>query len=166
MMAFRSCHVPVNPVQVRAAIGSYTGAKLIIVEACIASIFSNFLTVGLQLKHDSASMPIVSCYLSLLCHVCVMCGFHVTAIPVQVRAAIGSYTGAKLIIVEACIASKLMTTTHTPRHTGDVHMMVQYGDAKERSDAQFAALLTAAGFKLQRLLPTKSLFFVLEAVPV
>jgi hypothetical protein len=84
----------------------------------------------------------------------------------QVRAAIGSFTGAKLVIVEACIASKLMTSTHTPRVTGDVHMMVQYGDARERSETQFASLLAAAGFKLQRLLPTKSLFFVLEAVPV
>lgn len=84
----------------------------------------------------------------------------------QVRAAIGNFRGAKLIIVEACIASQLMTSTHTPRLVGDVHMLVQYGDAQERSEQQFSELLTAAGFTLNRILPTKSLFFVLEASPV
>lgn len=84
----------------------------------------------------------------------------------QVRAAIGSFTGCKLVIVESVLASKLMRNTHTPRATGDVHMMVQYGDARERSEAQFEQLLAASGFRMSRLLPTKSLFFVLEAVPV
>jgi hypothetical protein len=84
----------------------------------------------------------------------------------QVRAAIGSYTGAKLLIVESCLSSRHMTMTHTPRMCGDMHMLVQYGDAKERTEEQFAGLLQAAGFKLNRVLPTKSLFFVLEAVPV
>lgn len=84
----------------------------------------------------------------------------------QVRAAIGDFMGVKLVIVEACIASNLMTLTHTPRVCGDVHMMVQYGDAKERTEHQFQQLLAASGFKLNRLLPTKTLFFVLEASPV
>lgn len=88
------------------------------------------------------------------------------ALYVQVRAAIGSFTGCKLVIVESVLASKLMRNTHTPRATGDVHMMVQYGDARERSEAQFEQLLAASGFRMSRLLPTKSLFFVLEAVPV
>ncbi|KAF8068171.1 sfmM3 [Scenedesmus sp. PABB004] len=83
-----------------------------------------------------------------------------------VRAAFGDARGGKLVIVEACIASRLMTTTHTPRLQGDIHMLVQYGDAKERSEAEFGELLAASGFRLTRLLPTKSLFFVLEAEPV
>jgi hypothetical protein len=78
----------------------------------------------------------------------------------------GSHRGAKLVIVEACIASKSMTNLHTPRICGDVHMLVQYGDAKERTEMQFEQLLLAAGFKLNKLLPTKSLFFVLEASPL
>jgi hypothetical protein len=49
---------------------------------------------------------------------------------------------------------------------GDIHMLVQYGDAKERTEQQFEDLLVAAGFKLNRVISTKSLFFVLEAVPV
>ncbi len=84
----------------------------------------------------------------------------------QVRAAIGSYTGCKLLIVESCLSSRHMSSTHTPRMCGDIHMLVQYGDAKERTEQQFAELLEAAGFKLQRVMPTKSLFFVMEAVPV
>lgn len=84
----------------------------------------------------------------------------------QVRAAVADFKGAKLVIVEACIASRLMTMTHTPRIVGDVHMMVQYGDAKERTEQQFSELLVAAGFRLDKILPTKSLFFVLEASPV
>lgn len=82
------------------------------------------------------------------------------------RAAIGSYTGSKLLIVESCLSSSHMGTTHTPRMCGDIHMLVQYGDAKERTEQQFAELLAAAGFKLQRVMPTKSLFFVMEAVPI
>ena len=70
------------------------------------------------------------------------------------------------MLIEACIANSCMTSTHTPRITGDIHMLVQYGDATERSEDQFKELLQASGFKLARLIPTKSLFFVLEAVPV
>eukprot|EP00879_Flechtneria_rotunda_P018116 GHRR01018997.1.p1 GENE.GHRR01018997.1~~GHRR01018997.1.p1 ORF type:complete len:118 (-),score=32.19 GHRR01018997.1:877-1230(-) len=84
----------------------------------------------------------------------------------QIRAAIGDHMGTKLVIIESWIASNLMTTTHTPRMVGDVHMMVQYGDAKERTEYQFAELLNASGFKLNTLVPTKGLFFVLEASPV
>ena len=68
--------------------------------------------------------------------------------------------------MEACIATNKMMTTNTPRCCGDVHMLVQYGDAKERTEQQFIELLTAAGFKLNKVLPTKSLFFVLEASPL
>lgn len=95
---------------------------------------------------------------------CCCCCCHTPCL--KIRAAIGSFTGAKVIIVESCIASNMMSTTHTPRICGDVHMMVQYGDAKERTESEFSDLLTAAGFKLNKLLPTKSLFFVLEASPV
>jgi hypothetical protein len=45
-------------------------------------------------------------------------------------------------------------------------MMVQYGDAKERTEAQFGALLAAAGFRMGRVIPTKGLFFLVEAAPV
>ena len=71
----------------------------------------------------------------------------------------------KLLIIEACIA-RTQTSIHTPRVAGDIHMMVQYGDAAEREEDQFKTLLEAAGFRLNKVVPTKSLFFVLEAIPV
>lgn len=43
---------------------------------------------------------------------------------------------------------------------------LQYGDAMERDEDQFAALLSASGFRLNKVVPTKSLLFVLEALPV
>jgi hypothetical protein len=36
----------------------------------------------------------------------------------------------------------------------------------ERDEDQFAALLSASGFRLNKVVPTKSLLFVLEALPV
>ena len=88
------------------------------------------------------------------------------SLSLQVRAAIGSHTGCKLLIVESCLSSSHMSSTHTPRMCGDIHMLVQYGEAKERTEQQFGELLQATGFKLNRVIPTKSLFFVMEAVPV
>lgn len=84
----------------------------------------------------------------------------------QVRAAIGNNKSCKLLLVESCLASNSMTTTHTPRMCADIHMLVHYGDAKERTEQQFEELLVAAGFRLNRVIPTKSMFFVLEASPV
>lgn len=84
----------------------------------------------------------------------------------SVRNAIGSnVSNCKLLIVEACIANS-MKATHTPRMTGDVHMMMQYGDAKERDEREFKEVLDVSGFRLTRVIPTKGLFFILEAVPV
>jgi hypothetical protein len=67
--------------------------------------------------------------------------------------------------VEAVLASA-MATTASARICGDIHMLVQYGDAKERTEGQLEALLAAAGFEMGRVIPTKGLFFVVEARPV
>lgn len=80
----------------------------------------------------------------------------------QVRAAVGDRSGCRLLLVEACI-SEQMASSASARINGDIHMLVQYGDAQERTEAQFNALLAASGFQLQRVVPTKGLFFVLEA---
>jgi hypothetical protein len=83
----------------------------------------------------------------------------------QVRAAIGRHASAKLVIVEAALASTF-TSTASGRIGGDIHMLVQYGGAKERTEREFDDLLAASGFELRRVVPTKGLFFVLEAAPV
>lgn len=83
--------------------------------------------------------------------------------PPQVRTAIGARAGCRLVIVEAVLASAMLSTA-SARVIGDVHMLSQYGDAKERTEAQLRDLLGAAGFKMTRVVPTKGLFFVVEAV--
>jgi ubiquinone/menaquinone biosynthesis C-methylase UbiE len=46
----------------------------------------------------------------------------------------------------------------------DLHMLVVYG-GRERTEAEFAMLLSEAGFRLARVVPTQSEFSVIEAVP-
>jgi hypothetical protein len=47
----------------------------------------------------------------------------------------------------------------------DLQMMVELG-GRERTDAEYSALLTEAGFRLTRVVPTQSTFAVIEGVPV
>ncbi len=48
---------------------------------------------------------------------------------------------------------------------GNLHMMV-FTPSHERSEAEYRALYDKAGFKLNRVLPTASVFSILEARPV
>jgi hypothetical protein len=50
------------------------------------------------------------------------------------------------------------------RTASDLHMMVQH-DGKERDPDEWRAILAEAGFALRRIVPTRSLFSVVEAVP-
>jgi hypothetical protein len=47
----------------------------------------------------------------------------------------------------------------------DLNMMVMTGGI-ERTEAEYAALLARAGFRLDRVATTKSPFSVVEAVPI
>ena len=51
------------------------------------------------------------------------------------------------------------------RTVSDLHMMVQH-DGKERATHEWREVLAAAGFALQRVVPTRSIFSVVEAVPM
>ncbi len=46
----------------------------------------------------------------------------------------------------------------------DVNMLVNLG-GRERTDREFGAILDAAGFRLTRIVPTRSMWSVIEAVP-
>ena len=46
----------------------------------------------------------------------------------------------------------------------DLHMLVMHA-ARERSEAEYRALLEAAGFRLTTIIPTQSLRSLIEAVP-
>ncbi len=80
-----------------------------------------------------------------------------------IRAAIGvSGTAAKLIVVEMVVPetpgpdmSKLM----------DLNMLVMTPGGKERTLAEWTALFEAGGFRLGRILPTQSMYSLLEADP-
>ncbi|CAK0759627.1 hypothetical protein CVIRNUC_002712 [Coccomyxa viridis] len=50
------------------------------------------------------------------------------------------------------------------RTASDLQMMINH-DGKERDAAQWAELLTKAGFQLKKIIPTRSLFSIVEAVP-
>lgn len=50
------------------------------------------------------------------------------------------------------------------RATFDMHMMCAL-HAKERTKEEWAALAAAAGFRVQRIVPTRGVFSVVEAVP-
>jgi 16S rRNA G1207 methylase RsmC len=69
--------------------------------------------------------------------------------------------GGKLVLVEMVVApggdpaAKLL----------DLEMMVLC-DGKERTDAEYAALLAGAGYRLTRVVPTESPACVIEAEPV
>lgn len=48
----------------------------------------------------------------------------------------------------------------------DMQMMAMFGDARERTEAEYRDLLAASGFVLQRAIATPSPVWIIEAVPV
>jgi orsellinic acid C2-O-methyltransferase len=72
--------------------------------------------------------------------------------------------GGRLLIVEQLMPEQLDTT---PRHQAiarsDLNMLVGPG-GRERTEAEFRALLAGVGWQLSRAIPTNTAFFVIEAV--
>ncbi len=66
----------------------------------------------------------------------------------------------RLLIVEMVVPAG---NEPSPSKFMDLNMMVMTG-GRERTTAEFSALLAAAGFQLARVIPTQSLFSVIEAV--
>lgn len=66
----------------------------------------------------------------------------------------------KLILIEDLVPAG---NTPSPAKWMDLNMMVMTGGC-ERTEAEFAELFAAAGFKLNRIVPTNSQFYVIEAV--
>ena len=84
---------------------------------------------------------------------------HSLTILQNCRKAIAS--NGKLLIVDCVI---LPGNDPFQGKIGDINMMVTLG-AQERTEAEFQLLLTAAGFKISRLIPTPSRS-IIEALPV
>jgi hypothetical protein len=71
--------------------------------------------------------------------------------------------GARLLVVEGLIDPDPLRGP-TTEYLIDMQMMAMFGNARERTEAEFRKLLTGAGFDLIRVIATASTVFVLEAV--
>ena len=72
--------------------------------------------------------------------------------------------GGKVLLVERVILAS--GTEQLLVLESDVQMLVVAPGGKERTDAEYRALLNAAGFELTRLIPVLPPFYVIEAVRV
>ena len=73
-------------------------------------------------------------------------------------------TGARLLVVEGLIDPDPLCGPAT-EYLIDMQMMAMFGNARERTEAEFRELLTGAGFDLTRVIATASPVSILEAVP-
>jgi len=72
----------------------------------------------------------------------------------------------KLLIMERVVPTEIDHSTKTQSVTGsDLNMLVIVG-GQERSEAEYRTLLDAAGFKLTRVVLTRSVISIIEAVPI
>ncbi len=67
----------------------------------------------------------------------------------------------KVLLVERVILTG--STSQVLVRESDVQMLVMAG-GKERTEAEYRALLTAAGFELIRIIPVLPPYYVIEAV--
>lgn len=72
---------------------------------------------------------------------------------------------ARLLIVEQILEPD-PTLGHPTAYLIDMQMMAMFGSARERTEAEFGALLATAGFRVIRLIPTASAVSIIEGVPV
>eukprot|EP00877_Chromochloris_zofingiensis_P000210 jgi/Chrzof1/1018/Cz01g37090.t1 len=72
----------------------------------------------------------------------------------------------RLAIVEITSMEDVMPSLLRFRTQLDMNMLMSFGHAKERDRAGFNALFEASGFKLHRVVLTRSVYLVVEAVPV
>jgi hypothetical protein len=80
------------------------------------------------------------------------------------RKAMGA--GSRLILVERVVPvmAKESADARSVFMT-DVHMLVMFG-SRERTEAEYGALMQQAGLRLMRVIPTNSIYQLIEGVPV
>ena len=81
----------------------------------------------------------------------------------RVRDAMG--TGSRLLVVEAILPERAADAPAAIRM--DLHMLLLFSQAQERTEAEFRRLLEGAGLAVRRVVPTRSpaALSVIEAVP-
>ena len=73
--------------------------------------------------------------------------------------------GCKLLIVEQ-ILDPDPASGRAMGYLIDTQMMAMFGDAKERTEAEFRSLLDQSGFAVTRLMPTQSPVSIIESTPI
>jgi hypothetical protein len=73
--------------------------------------------------------------------------------------------GARLLVIERVLDEEPGRTSPTS-YLADMHMMVLFEGAKERTAAEFGQLFDRTGLSLKRVVPTRLPFSVVEAVAV
>jgi len=79
------------------------------------------------------------------------------------RAAMGP--NSRLLVIERVLADQ-PGQTNPLSYLADMHMMVIFDGAKERTETEFGGLLARSGFSTPRVLETRSPFSILETEPV
>ena len=74
----------------------------------------------------------------------------------------GVRDGGRLLVVDAIVPND---SSFSPAKVMDLTMML-FSGGKERTEDEFRALFTAAGWKLNRVIPTASPLAVLEGLPI
>ena len=73
---------------------------------------------------------------------------------------------AKLLLIDRVLPARMKHSAAVqPLVMSDLNMMVVYG-GRERNPTEHQALVEAAGFRLQEIIPTQSVMNVIECVPV
>ncbi len=70
-----------------------------------------------------------------------------------------------LAVVELTACEKPLPQFVIARRLMDLNMLAMFGDARERDEAAFGRLFAEAGWRLHRMVATRGLMFVIEAVP-
>eukprot|EP00775_Hariotina_reticulata_P013986 gene13986-14101_t len=90
------------------------------------------------------------------------------AILTSIREAVARAAGTgkvRLLLLEVTKCEEVLPC-HLPFRCGsDIAMMTLFGDGCERDTNQFKQLLSAAGWKLEKVVPTNGIFMVIEASP-
>jgi len=73
---------------------------------------------------------------------------------------------ARLLLVERIMPAQVKpSATHQALHQSDLNMLVAHG-GRERTEAEFQTLFGEAGFRLTAVIPTTSLYSIIEGVPM
>jgi hypothetical protein len=87
------------------------------------------------------------------------------AVLANCRRAMGGRAGARLLLAERVLPERAEPTPAVRSHMlADLNMLVRTG-GRDRSEAEFGALLAAAGLRLERVIPTGAPVSLVEAVP-